>query len=348
MTTLPLRLHRKGVLLAGASMIALIVASTDLYAADLTPVVTKAPPPAVVQNQWSWWVEGGYTFRPGNDPAVGLTLPPFTNLEPGPGWEAAIGFDYRLANGSPYHFSGQFRYGQNNKGSTNFTSGGFIPLTLMSGFGATESAFVIGQGNASIKEDHWLVDFAVGKDFALGSGTAQAKLGIRIAEIFSDTKANGTLFGCKSFMATTGCTKVNGLFSFQSRSSFLGVGPRLGIDGSAPLGGSWAFDYIGGVAVLFGQRKITASQALSATDTFGTDFVVGQPTAVDKSEFAAVFNLDAEPGISYWVTPTFKVTGSFRFDGYWGALKVIEANGAIGNQNRFYYGPMLRATWNLP
>ncbi len=149
-------------------------------------------------------------------------------------------------------------------------------------------------------------------------------------------------------MATNFCTKVNGAFSFQSRSRFLGVGPRLGIDGSNPLGGSWAFEYIGGVAVLFGQRKITASQALSATDSFGTDFVAGQPTAIDKSEFAAVFNLDAEPGISYSFTPAFKVTASFRFDGYWSALKVIEADGTIGNQNRFFYGPMLRATWKLP
>jgi hypothetical protein len=39
-----------------------------------------------------------------------------------------------------------------------------------------------------------------------------------------------------------------------------------------------------------------------------------------------------------------KLTGSYRFDGYWGALKTIDANGLVANQDRFFFGPMLRLT----
>jgi len=337
---------RKAVLLAGASLIALAVATADLHAADLTPMVTKAPPAAVVQDQWTWWGEGGFTFRPGGDPLVGLIVP-LTGLTPGEGWEAAIGFDYRLAYWSPYHISGQFRYGQNNGGSTNF-SGGPYALTLFRIFGTPTPASVNANGTANIKEDHWLVDFAIGRDFALGTGNAQAKLGIRIAEINSETTANAALTGCLDSPAGNFpfCTTVTGNSSFQSRSQFLGVGPRLGIDGSQPLGGSWAFDYLGGVAVLFGDRSFSATQTLTATSTGFAS--VRAITSLSSSNFAAVFNLDAQAGISYWFTPTFKLTGSFRFDGYWAALPILEAGGNIGNQNRFYYGPMLRATVMFP
>jgi hypothetical protein len=139
------------------------------------------------------------------------------------------------------------------------------------------------------------------------------------------------------------CTKVYGDFSFQSRSRFLGVGPRLGIDGHQPLGGSWVFDYLGGVAVLFGDRSFSATQMLSATSTGGA-FSTTPATSLNQSGAAAVFNLDAQLGISYWFTPNFKMSASYRFDGYWGALKMLQANGDLGNQDRFYYGPMVRAT----
>ena len=39
-----------------------------------------------------------------------------------------------------------------------------------------------------------------------------------------------------------------------------------------------------------------------------------------------------------------KLTASYRFDGYWGALKTISTGGALTNTDRFYNGPMLRFT----
>ncbi|HEY4405162.1 MAG TPA: Lpg1974 family pore-forming outer membrane protein [Xanthobacteraceae bacterium] len=342
MKSRPMRPASKATLLVSASVIALAVACSSLSAADLPRLLTKAPAP-VVQDQWTWWAEGGLTGRPGADPQIGLVL--LGILNPGPGWEGAIGFDYKRAVWAPYHISMQFRFGE-NKDSTSFSRSG-IPLTLFTphlGPNSTTPAFVNAAGTGSLKEDHWLVDFAVGREFALGSGMAQGKLGIRVAEITSDTTGNGLLAGClRSNVSIAACsTPVAGNVSFQSRSRFLGFGPRLGIDGSHPIAGSWVFDYLGGVAVLFGQRSMQATQLLKAAATSGF-FALNNASALDISSFVAVFNLDAQAGISYWFNRNFKLSASYRFDGYWGALRVID-NGGVVNQNRFYYGPMFRAT----
>jgi major outer membrane protein len=350
----PRRIARKGVLLASASLIALSVASSDLRAqsAQSTP-----PPPAVgaPQGQWSSWSEAGLTGHPATDPAIGLPpLGPFANMTPGVGWEGALGFDYQLAceaatapflaeaNAarclSPYHVVGQFRYGQNKGGSDPFSLTG-VPLTLNTNHGTLATADVNATGSGTLNnESHWLVDLAVGRDFGLGSGNVQAQLGVRVAEITSTANAAGSLTGC----AFACGSPITGTLSFQSRSQFLGVGPRLGVDGTQPLGGHWAFEYLGGAAVLFGNRSLNASQTLFAT--LPTPTVLSSLTALSASNTAGILNLDAQAGLSYWLAANFKLTVGYRFDGYWGALTIVEPNGAPGQQDRFYYGPMLRGT----
>ena len=361
--TSPGRLARKRVLLASASLITLAVACSDVHAqsAQSAPPTTGAP-----QGQWSSWSEAGLTGHPALDPALGLSpLGPFANVDPGFGWESAIGFDYRQAlcearatllvkapcrqRWSPYHVFGQFRYGQNSGASDPISHTTSIPLRTTAVLGTPTPALVNTSGTATLNnESHWLVDLGVGRDFGLGSGNFQAQAGIRVAEIISTAgTAAGAFQGClfgPPASAFPFCTHATGNFSFQSRSQFLGVGPRLSVDGSQPLGGSWAFEYLGGVAVLFGDRSFNASQSLFATT--GTSFVPAQSsvTALSASSLAAIFNLDAQAGISYWLTQNFKLTASFRFDGYFNALTVIEPNGALSQQDRFYYGPMLRGT----
>ena len=64
------------------------------------------------------------------------------------------------------------------------------------------------------------------------------------------------------------------------------------------------------------------------------------------SDDAWVPNLDASVGLSYAITPNVKATLSYRFDGYWNALKGFDSNGQVTNFNRFYQGAMLRLTMN--
>jgi opacity protein-like surface antigen len=359
--TSPRRLARKRVLLASASLVALAVASSDLRAQSTqsTPATTGAP-----QGQWSSWSEAGLTGHPALDPAIGLPpLGPVANVDPGSGWEGALGFDYHLGQCgaatapllvkagppcwlSPYHVSGQFRYGQNNGGSDPFSLTGVnVPFLTTSGTSAPGVVNATGSGTLN-SESHWLVDLGVGRDFGLGSGNVQTTLGVRVAEITSTGSGAASVQACLSGEPPGPfcTTPASGGFSFQSRSQFLGVGPRLGINGSQPLAGSWAFDYLGGVAVLFGDRSLNATQTVSATLTISPFTALTSITALNSSSTVGVLNLDAQAGISYWLTQNFKLTASYRFDGYWGAMTIIEPNGAPGQQDRFYYGPMLRGT----
>ena len=341
----PRQVARKGVLLASTSLIALAIASSDLRAQSAQSAQSPPPTVSAPQGQWSSWSEAGLTGHPATDPVLGLPpLGPVANITPGGGWEGAFGFDYRLAQWSPYHINGQFRYTQNNGGSVPASSTN-APVTLFTTSGATAAAIVDATGSGTLNaEGHWLVDFAVGRDYALGSGEVQAMLGARVAEITSTSSSAGNLQACLSPPGVppgSACTTpASGGFSFQSRSQFLGVGPRLGVAGSQPLAGSWAFDYLGGLAVLFGNRSLDATQTLSAT----TAPPLTSIAALNSSSTVGIFNLDAQAGISYWLTPNFKLTASYRFDGYWGALTIIEPTGAPGQQGRFYYGPMLRGT----
>jgi hypothetical protein len=353
--------------LASASILALVVASSDLRAQSAQAQSTPPPAPAAStpQGQWSTWSEAGLTGHPATDPAIGLPpLGPFTNMDPGLGWEGALGFDYRLAGCeattapllvkagpvpcwlSPYHIVGQFRYGQNNGGTDPFSRTN-IPLTLLTATPTISPAAVVnatGSGTLN-NESHWLVDLAIGRDFGLGSGNIQGQLGVRVAEIMSTADGTAALQGCHGTTLVPCATPVSGNTSFQSRSQFLGVGPRLSVDGSQPLGGSWAFEYLSGVAVLFGSRSLNASQTLFATSV-SIAAIPSQTsvTALSASSLVGILNLDAQAGISYWLTHNFKLTASYRFDGYFNALTIIEPNGAPGQQDRFYYGPMLRGT----
>ncbi|HET9717991.1 MAG TPA: Lpg1974 family pore-forming outer membrane protein [Pseudolabrys sp.] len=329
-------------LFVSVSTIALAAASSAVSAADLpvkAPAIAPAPPP---RDLWTWWVEGG-AFRTEQDALFGLSAP-LTGISPHWGWEAAVGFDYRMGAFSPYHLSGQFRYGAARRSSGLFSrTESFIGGTQTPFSRSTSPIVGTGTGSGDVKEHHWLVDFAVGRDFALGSGMTQAKFGIRVAELYSKATANEFFFG--SF--GPGSTTVSGNISFSNRSRFLGIGPRLGIEGSVPFAGSWSFDYLGGVAVLIGERKLDSATSTAALLYNGGPTTIVLPssaTAFSSSDTAAIFNLDAQAGISYWITRSFKMTASYRFDGYWNALRTIDLNGNVSNEDRFYHGPMLRAT----
>jgi Legionella pneumophila major outer membrane protein precursor len=324
-------------LLTSVSAISLAAASLEARAADLQrpALITKAPA-FYVESPWSFWAEGGAFWTGGSDVNFG---DPISVGRVKPGWEGAVGFDYRFQN-TPWHVSAQVRYGI-AKQSGNFTRNGAfaVPVTdCRPSTCALRTANVPGNGSFDHKEQHWLADFAVGRDVGLGFGQTQLKAGLRIADISARTTGSANFVAPTAY--STGFARFvglkPGLFSFQQDSRFVGGGPRVGLEGTMPLGGAWAFDWLGGVAVLFGSRSLNVNTTGSAS-TFGIN-------ALGASDDAVVFNLDAQVGLSYWVTPNVKLTGSYRFDGYWGALKTIDANGLVANQDRFFFGPMLRLT----
>ena len=310
-------------LLAGVSVVALAAAAPSAGAADLNkPSLTKAPPPVpVARDTWTWWIEGGAFNGDHNANNLGAG-----DIKPQWGPEGAVGFDWQPF--APMHVVGQFRYGSASK-SAPFAFGFAGATTGGSGFTGTAS------GNQNIREDHWLVDFAIGRDFGLGNTHAMWTLGVRVADLRAKLTANGSF-------AVTGATTTTGVFNVVQKSTFVGAGPRLGVQGDIPLGGQWSIDWLAGAAVLFGERNLVQN-ATAATAT-------GSVTSISQgaSNQAAVFNVDAEAGLSYWFNPNLKITAAYRFDGYFKALKstnVTTAGTSFTNVDQFYQGPMVRLTW---
>jgi len=284
----------RSTLLASVSVIALSVASPEVRAADV-----KAA------QQWTWYLEGG-AFWTGGQPALG-----FSELRPKAGLGVAGGVDYRFG-GTPWHVSAQVRYGRNSKN------------TAVSGAGTFYGYSGGIAGNATHKESHLVADFAVGRDIGIGVGTAQAKLGVRVADLHAKTNFTGSAF---SYSGSAYAVVAD----FRSR--FFGVGPRGSIEGSAPLGGAWALDYMAGVAALYGNRSVDVSLTAGG--------ITGSATF---SDYGTVFNADAMAGLSYRFSQSMKLTAGYRFDGYWNALKTFDTNFNLVNVDRFYHGPFVRAT----
>ena len=299
----------RAALLVSTSVVTLALALPEARAADLParPMYTKAAPIEPLP-LWTWYLEGGgFNTTGGTLFGAGETKAKF-------GWEGAIGLDYRIA-GSPWHISAQFRYGR--AGDRNSAISGYFTAPGI-GYG-----YVF--GNLNHKESHAVADFAVGHDIGIGTGQAQLKFGVRVVDLSAKSTATGTLYtGIGSYPGAS--------ISFESR--FVGAGPRGSIEGSQPIAGAWAIDYMGGVAYLYGTRSlnISASAPGLPSGTFGISDVTG------------IFNADASLGLSYAFSKAAKLTVGYRYDSYWGAMKMFDSNANVVNNDRAYYGPFLRFT----
>ncbi|MCK1384475.1 hypothetical protein IVB31_09390 [Bradyrhizobium sp. 21] len=315
------------------------------YAADF-PV--KAPPlagPALFRA----WIEGGAIWS-GGDPILstyGLTGQ--FDLTPKVGWEFATGFDYRFA-GSPWHVSGQFRYGEGGKAT------GLASTTDTIAFGGASST-ATQTFSDSYKETHWLADLAVGRDIA-GSGPSalQLKGGVRVAEFVTRSSNSDVLVTASSgvgpivvpgFPAVTSLTTtISNLF--DSRASFLGAGPLIGIEGSVPFAGKWSFDYSGDAALLIGRQEssISALSLFSVSPSFlSALFPVGNTLNTSRDRlFAGVVSADVQVGVSYWLTPNLKLGTGYRLDAF---INVFNEKGSSNSNltpDRYTHGPRVTLT----
>jgi Legionella pneumophila major outer membrane protein precursor len=338
------------------------------YAADV-PMAYKAQAP-VERGQLRVWADGGATWTGGdanpnffsalNFSSISETgsifgsSPTSFDMRPNLGWEAAAGFDYRFA-GSPWHVSGQIRYGEGNANGSFNTSGGINPNTLglstpITFFGGSQSV------NANGTEAHWLADLAVGRD-VLGSGpdAMQLKVGVRVSQFTATVNSievdnlteissvpliiSGIPVSSFSETTTTGLSQ-------QSR--FLGAGPRIGVEGAVPLAGAWTFDYTGDAAALFGTQTFSQTSTSSfVVSPAILGFLGGGSSAASSSadqRFNTVFNADLQVGVSYWISPSVKLSASYRVDAYFNVLTGLSAVNdptKLQTMNRYIQGPHL-------
>jgi hypothetical protein len=326
-------------LFAGVSTVALTVATPEVRAADMAvpKAILKAPPVAPALPVLTIWLEGGGFWTGGgdhnaifhNDDYYDPEAHEVNRMKPQVGWEIAFGADYRIA-ASPWHVSFDLRYGQAHAKDKKF-------------FGSNSSDGFQGN-NFEEHESHMVADFMIGRDFNLGIGQSQIKVGVRVADLRATQLASGFV------TASTFGDPSNSAFSDKWRSRFLGIGPRAAIDGSVPLGGPWAFDYMAGVAVLFGDRKL--ERTFAATGNSGCDscnFATGFTKSYNDS--GSVFNVDASGALSYWFTPRAKLSAGVRVDSYWNAIRTLSPNWndqSVANQvinvDRVFWGPFGRLT----
>jgi hypothetical protein len=345
-------------LLAGVSACAIVIAApAQLTAGERTPPsALLARAQAAIQPKWAWWIEGGPSYLGGGNTYVpGFTNPPFAVSANGWGGEVAAGFDEHFQG--IWHLSGQFRYGWYGPRSNSSN-----PLVVfqVGGGDAGSTATVIGTNSADRKETHWLADFMVGRDLGLGGDlSSTARFGVRIADISSKTTGharwivpNVPTFATLCATAPTAGRCIDYRRDYTQYNTFFGVGPRFQFNGIVPLAPRWAIDYMFGIADLYGHRKTSQGVAVSqsgATFFFApvTPVCFGNcPNDAAASDNAWVFNADAMIGLAYAITTNCTFMVSYRFDGYWKALKGFDATGQPVDLDRFYNGVMVRLTLN--
>jgi hypothetical protein len=323
----------------------------EAYAADL-PIYAKVAAP-VERGQFRVWGEGGAIWS-GGDPidsfytrstvsfVTGVdTRLLFFPLLPKVGWEAATGFDYRFA-GSPWHVSGQFRYGE---GRTSVISGSSSSDSFSAGGGPPSTVTLTDAESVAHKETHWLADLALGRD-VIGSGAdaMQFKFGMRMAELRATTNSRETV--SESLVGSGNDFFIGGDTNVSQQLKFLGAGPRFGVEGSVPMLRGWTFDYLGDVAALFG------TQNFRSIASFDNEVVIPNPGGLSLAppvvntaqKFATVLNADIQVGVSYWFSQNVKASLSYRLDAFFNAFTGLDAQNDPKNLaqiNRYIHGPRL-------
>jgi Legionella pneumophila major outer membrane protein precursor len=356
------------------------------YAADL-PSTYKAAPEQ--HGQLRIWAEGGAVWTGGDPVQQNFNITNFSNpinalsafggtgggnvgqfdLTPKIGWDAATGFDYRFA-GSPWHVSMDFRYGEG--GATNGTvssAGSFSLATLAAllggggGIGGLAGASGSFGGSetltTSYNESHWIADFAVGRDvFSSGADAMQVKTGIRFGGY---TDNLNTSDNTNFFLNVNPAIPFSGIpisaigistqTLTQTADSFLGAGPRVGIEGSIPFAGNWALDYLGDAAILFGTERSSTTTIVNSS-VFPAILAalgggLGGPGSISTTtaqRFSSVFSGDVQVGIGYWITSSMKLAASYRFDTMIHMQNTSTAAVTTLTPDRYWQGPRLTLT----
>lgn len=198
-----------------------------------------------------------------------------------------------------------------------------------------------------------MADFAAGRD-VLGSGAdaLQLKLGVRVAEVaakttMSDQKTLVLVFPVIGPPGTPLPTQtfIGNIYDTH-KSTFLGAGPRVGVEGSAPIAPGWSLDYLADAAVLFGTQRfdqhITGDTTVINSATGVIINLPARPVTNTRTRGATVFNADLQLGVSYWLNSMVKVSASYRLDAFFGVLSTFDAANDFERPtkiDRYFHGP---------
>jgi hypothetical protein len=146
----------------------------------------------------------------------------------------------------------------------------------------------------------------------LGIGKVEATFGARVADP----------------LITNGFTP-----SIDSRR-YLGVGPRVGLQGNAPVNSSWAVEWQVGASMLFGNGATDGSNAHNPLAPYS------------GSQTGSVVNVDGLLGLSHWFDAASKLTLGYRADAHLKDTTSLGLGGTppVQSPDRIDHGPMVRFT----
>ena len=199
-----------------------------------------------------------------------------------------------------WHFSVQTPYGFGSGGSPGSYYFQTTPGTAFSAYNGTR-----GFTDLSVAQP-------LGFARELGIGKVEATFGARVAEPLI----------------------ANGFTPSVDSRRYLGVGPRLGLQGNAPVNSSWSVEWQVGASMLFGNGNSDGSNATNPLAPYS------------GSQTGSVVNVDGLLGLSHWFDAASKLTLGYRADAH---LKDSTSLGLGGtppaqNPDRLDHGPMVRFT----
>ena len=191
----------------------------------------------------------------------------------------------------------------NTPGRSNWVSGGSNSFYAP---GQT-APFALGAS----KDNQGFADFSLGRTLGigrdLGFDNMQMTLGARISEPLV----------------------ANGFTPALDTRRYLGVGPRLGLEGNKTLDSSWVVEWQVGGALLSSGRTVDAGVVNSPLPNFANS--------------GSVLNVDGLLGLSYWFDSASKLTVGYRADYFKPSSPTINLSGAAADSaGRVDHGPMVR------
>jgi hypothetical protein len=232
-------------------------------------------------------------------------------VDPSPdtGWGGTIELGVKPAN-MDYDFVGRFAY-LRSEGDANSQY-----LDLSYPYYDKESV-------SDVTQDLMLADFEVGRE--LGVGT-RVHAGLRFAHFDARRNGDGYAYSSYSFYGSYSA-------SFADKSTFTGIGPRVGIDQRMGLTDTLSLDLSAAAAALYGKRK---GEIDADSDFYGS-------YSGSISENKWLFNGEASAGVTYSKGNTSITTG-YRVD-YLQDISVHYLSGSEGDY--FSHGPFLKATFKF-
>ena len=146
----------------------------------------------------------------------------------------------------------------------------------------------------------------------LGIGSVSATLGARVSEPLI----------------------VNGFTPAIDDRRYAGAGPRVGLQGNAPVNSSWNLEWQVGASMLFNNGALAGSATASPV------------TQYSASQTGSVVNVDGLLGLTHWFDAASKLTLGYRADAYLKNSQQLNLGGVPPPQSadRIDHGPLVRFT----